>query len=318
MKQPLLYIVIPCYNENDVLPITAPLFLAELDRMIVGGKVAPDSRILFVNDGSKDDTWRIIEELAENNSLFCGISLSRNRGQQNALLAGLCEAADKCDIAVTIDCDGQDDPSVIEKMVDVYLDGCDIVYGVRSDRSRDKFGKRFTAQTFYKILDCMGIQSVYNHADCRLLSKRVIDALMQYGEVDLYLRGIIPLIGFRSTVVEYERMERMAGETHYSFGKMLSLAANAVTGLSIKPLRIISILGVFVAFMSAVGIIWTLTQYFTGNTVSGWSSTVCIVCFVSGIQLLSLGVIGEYIGKIYTEVKARPRYFISDRTNIKK
>lgn len=317
MDVPVLYVVIPCFNEQEVLSLSVPIFAAELDGMIEDGRISRRSRILFVDDGSKDDTWKIISEFAEHDERICGISLSCNRGQQNALLAGLTEAADKCDIALTIDCDGQDDPGVIRRMVEEYCGGCDIVYGVRSDRSRDRFSKRFTAQTFYKILGLMGVQSVYNHADCRLLSRRAVKALLEYRETELYLRGIIPLIGFRSTVVEYERMERMAGKTCYSFGKMFALAVNAVTGLSIKPLRIISALGFIVSLMSAVGILWTLIQHFSGNTVSGWSSTVCIICFVSGIQLLSLGVIGEYIGKIYLEVKSRPRFFISDRTDEK-
>jgi len=269
----------------------------------------------MVDDGSKDKTWEMIESLHNEDPLFSGLKLSKNQGHQNALLAGLTEAADKCDIVLTIDCDGQDDPGVISRMVEEYFGGCDIVYGVRSDRRRDSFSKRFSAQTFYRFLNLMGVQSIYNHGDCRLLSRRAAEALLEYRETELYLRGIVPMIGFKSTVVEYERLTRLAGKTGYSFGKMLTLAVNAVTGLSIKPLRIISALGFIVSFMSAVGIIWTLIQHFSGSTVSGWSSTVCILCFVSGIQLLSLGVIGEYIGKLYMEVKARPRFFISDRTD---
>lgn len=318
MELPVLYIVIPCYNEQEVLPITAPMFRGELALLTEKGKIHPDSRILFVNDGSRDDTWTLICRLAEEDPCFLGISQSRNRGHQNAVLAGLMEAKDRCDIAISIDCDGQDDISAMEAMVDAYRDGCDVVYGARADRGTDSFFKRFTAQSFYKLLNAMGVEVVYNHADYRLMSRRVLEAFSDFEEVNLFLRGMFPLVGFKSTVVYYKREERLAGESHYPLSKMLALAMDGITSLSVKPLRIISVLGVLVSILSIIGVIWTFVAYMLGKTVSGWASTVCIVCFVSGIQLLSLGVVGEYIGRIYTEVKHRPRYIISDRTESRK
>lgn len=314
MKLPVLYIVIPCYNEEEVLPITAPLFLAQRDRMIRNGKIAPESRILFVNDGSRDKTWEIISGLAKENSAFRGISLSRNRGHQNALLAGLMEARQLCDITISIDCDGQDDISAMEEMVDHYLQGCDIVYGVRDNRDSDTFFKRFTAQTFYKLLHAMGVDSVYNHADYRLVSARVLEVFAEFQEVNLFLRGMFPLVGFKSTAVYYSRIPRMAGQTHYPFSKMLMLAIDGITSLSVKPLRVIAGLGILVSGLSFVGTIWAVVQHFLGRTISGWASTVCIICFLSGVQLISVGVVGEYVGKIYMEVKKRPRYVIAERT----
>lgn len=312
--KPVLYIVIPCYNEQEVLPITAPLFRNQLTSMIDKQKISPESRILFVNDGSKDNTWNIICALAKQDPVFQGISQSRNRGHQNAVLAGLMEAMHQCDITITIDCDGQDDITVMEDMVDAYAAGHDIVYGARAQRTTDTFFKRFTAQAFYKLLKVMGVDVVYNHADYRLVSRRALEAFAEFEEVNLFLRGMFPLVGFKSTVVFYDRSERMAGESHYPLRKMLALAIDGITSLSIKPIRFISFLGFLVAILSAVGVIWSILQFLLGSTVSGWASTVCIVCFISGVQLLCLGVVGEYIGKIYTEVKRRPRYIISDRT----
>ena len=313
MNLPILYIVIPCYNEQEVLPHTAPLFYSELNCLIQKEKISKDSRILFVDDGSKDLTWKIISDLCEGNSSFDGISLSRNHGHQNALCAGIMESKDRCDIIITADCDGQDDINAMEAMINEYLSGSDVVYGVRKSRKTDSLAKRTSAGFFYRFLKLMGIETVYNHADYRLITSAVANALSKFTEVNLYLRGIIPLVGFKSTVVEYERKERKNGRSHYSINRMISLALDAVTGFSIRPLRIISTMGFLVSFLSIVGIIWILTQYFCGNTVSGWASTLCIVCFMSGVQLVSLGVVGEYVGKIYMEVKGRPRYIIAKK-----
>lgn len=314
MQKPVLYIVIPCYNEQEVLPITAPMFLKKLTQLCDDGLIADDSRIMFVNDGSSDDTWELIRALSEENEHYIGISQSRNRGHQNALLAGLMEARDRCDISISIDCDGQDDIDAMDKMVAEYLDGCDVVYGVRSSRETDSFFKRTTAQGFYKLLEKMGAEVVYNHADYRLLSARVLRELANFKEVNLFLRGMVPLVGFKSTCVEYSRAERLAGESKYPIKKMLSLAADGITSLSVKPLRLITSFGVFVAALSFIGVIWAIVSALCGETVAGWASTTCIVCFVSGVQLMCLGIIGEYIGKIYLETKGRPRYIISERT----
>ncbi len=311
---PNLWIIIPCYNEEKVLPITAPLFLKQLTHMIDEGKISDDSRILFVNDGSKDSTWDIIQKLSQENKYFLGMSQSRNRGHQNTVLAGLMEAKQYCDITISIDCDGQDDITVMEQMVDEYHAGCEVVYGVRSKRDTDTFFKRFTAESFYKLLNLMGAEVVFNHADYRLVSRKVLDELAKFEEVNLFLRGMIPLVGFKSTCVAYERAERMAGESHYPLKKMLALAIDGVTSLSNKPLHIIMNLGIFVAAISFLGIIWAIVTEICGHTVAGWASTTSIICFVSGIQLVCLGVIGEYVGKIYMETKKRPRYIISQRT----
>lgn len=312
---PVLYIVIPCYNEEEVLPMTSGLFLGELEELIEKDKISPDSKILFVNDGSRDGTWKLINELSRKNSHFCGISLSRNRGHQNALLAGLMEAKDLCDITVSVDCDGQDDFTAIEKMVDEYKKGSEIVYGVRNSRKSDTFFKRFTAESFYKLLSSTGAEVIYNHADYRLVSSRVLNELSEFHEVNLYLRGLMPLIGFKSSTVSYERHERIAGKSHYPLHKMAALAVDGITSLSVKPLRIITMFGLFVSMISFAGTIWAIIMRILDSTVDGWASGVCIVCFLGGIQLVSLGVIGEYIGKIYLEVKQRPRYIISERTN---
>ena len=314
IRKPILYIVIPCYNEEQVLPITSGMFLDKLHALAQAGKISDDSRVLFVNDGSKDRTWEIISDLARKDKHFIGISQSRNRGHQNAVLAGLMEAKDRCDITIYIDCDGQDDINAMDQMVEEYLGGCEIVYGVRSKRDTDTFFKRFTAEGFYKLMNRMGAEVVFNHADYRLVSSRVLQEFANFKEVNIFLRGMIPLVGFKSTSVYYERAERIAGESHYPLKKMLALAFDGITSLSIKPIRSITSLGILVALVSFIGIIWAVVGNFLGKTVSGWASTVCIVCFMGGIQLLSLGVIGEYIGKIYMETKQRPRYIISERT----
>ena len=311
---PILYIVIPCYNEQEVLPITAPMFLQKLADLTAAGKISPDSRVLFVNDGSKDRTWEIICDLAARDPHYVGICQSRNRGHQNAVLAGLMEAKSRCDITISIDCDGQDDINAMDAMVDAYRDGCDVVYGVRSKRETDTFFKRFTAESFYKLLNAMGAEVVFNHADYRLMSARVLEEFARFREVNLFLRGMVPLVGFKSTCVTYERHERMAGESHYPLSKMLALAFDGITSLSIKPIRFITGFGVFVALVSFIGVLWAVIEAALGLTVSGWASMTSIICFVSGVQLICLGVIGEYIGKIYLESKHRPRYIISDTT----
>ena len=311
---PRLIIVIPCYNEQEVLPITAPQFLAKINQLAAEGLISGDSRVMFVNDGSKDDTWNIIQRLADQDEHYIGIAQSRNRGHQNAVLAGLMEAKDMCDITISIDCDGQDDIYAMDEMVKAYLEGCEIVYGVRSKRDTDTFFKRFTAESFYKLLNSMGAEVVYNHADYRLISSRALQELAKFKEVNIFLRGMVPLVGFKSTSIYYERSERAAGRSHYPLSKMLALAFDGITSLSIKPIKMIIGMGVIVAFISFIGIIWAVVEAILGKTVMGWASTTCIICFLSGVQLISVGVIGEYIGKIYMEVKQRPRYIISDRT----
>ena len=311
---PKLIIIIPCYNEQDVLPITSEMFLDKLVQLISEKKISEDSRIMFINDGSRDGTWEIIQNLSERDSRFIGISQSRNRGHQNAVLAGLMEAKDNCDITISIDCDGQDDINAMDRMVEEYLGGCEVVYGVRSKRDTDTFFKRFTAENFYKLMNAMGAEVVFNHADYRLISNRVLRELADFKEVNIFLRGMVPLVGFKSTSVPYERHERLAGKSHYPLSKMLALALDGITSLSIKPIKLIMSFGMVIAVISFIGIIWAIVSALLGLTVAGWASTVCIICFVSGIQLISTGVIGEYIGKIYLEVKARPRYIISERT----
>ncbi|MCR5608100.1 MAG: glycosyltransferase family 2 protein [Lachnospiraceae bacterium] len=311
---PVLYMVIPCYNEQEVLPITCDLFLNELKKLVANGKISNKSRILFVNDGSKDYTWKIICDLSKKDEHYIGICQSRNRGHQNAVLAGLMEAKDKCDITISIDCDGQDDINAMDDMVDEYLNGCEIVYGVRSKRDTDTWFKRWTAESFYKLLNKMGAEVVFNHADYRLVSARVLKEFANFEEVNIFLRGMFPLVGFKSTSVYYERAERIAGESHYPLKKMLALAFDGITSLSVKPIRIITGFGSFVSVFSFIGIIWAILTHIFTNTVPGWASTTCIVCFVGGIQLISLGIIGEYIGKIYMETKKRPRYIISEKT----
>ena len=299
-QAPKLIVVVPCYNEEATLPVSSPLFADELAALVASGRVSDESRILLVDDGSADGTWQVITKLAADDSRFIGIRQSRNRGHQQALWAGLMEARDLGgDVTITIDCDGQDDIHAMTEMMDEYAKGADVVYGVRNDRSSDT-------------------EAVYNHADYRLLSARVLDALTEYQEVNLYLRGMIPLVGFKSSRVFYSRRERLAGASHYPFLKMLGFAADGITSLSIKPIRLITLFGALVSLLSFFMGVWSLVSWIRGTVVRGWTSEVLCVCFLGGIQLLSLGVIGEYIGKIYLEVKRRPRAVISDRTWEKK
>lgn len=315
--KPVLYLVVPCFNEEEVIGITCPMFVEKLKELIGAGKIAPESRVLFVDDGSRDNTWNIIKEKSKECSLVEGISLSRNRGHQNALLAGLYEAKDKCDITVSIDCDGQDDINAIDKMIEEYLGGCEIVYGVRSSRKTDSFLKRSTARLFYKLMSFMGVETVYDHADYRLVSSKVLKSFEEFTEVNVFLRGMFPLVGFRSTSVYYERKERLAGKSKYSPAKMLALALDGITSLSVKPIRIITFFGCLVALLSFVGIIWSVAVQLTGKSVAGWASITSILCFLGGVQLVSLGIIGEYIGKIYLETKGRPRFIIAEKTEDK-
>lgn len=313
-KRPILYLIIPCYNEQEVLPITAPQFLEKIISLVSAGKISDGSRVMFVNDGSADETWNIICSLARQDEHFIGISQSRNRGHQNAVLAGLMEAKDMCDITISIDCDGQDDINAMDEMVEQYMNGYEVVYGVRSKRDTDTLFKRFTAETYYKLLKKMGVEVVFNHADYRLISSCVLQEFASFHEVNLFLRGIIPLIGFPSAEVYYERHERLAGKSHYPLSKMLLLAFDGITSLSIKPIRIITGFGFCMTIFSVIAIIWAIIAQVTGHTVSGWASLICIVCFLGGAILTSLGIIGEYVGKTYMETKGRPRYIISERT----
>ena len=314
MGNPDLSIVIPCYNEEKVLPVTSGMFLEKIRSLIAAGKIASGSRIIFVDDGSSDSTWQIITELSKTDGAYTGIRLSRNQGHQNAVLAGLMEAKDCSDITITIDCDGQDDIDAMDRMIDEYHAGAEIVYGVRSSRGTDSFFKRFTAESFYRVMRALGAETVFNHADYRLVSSKVLRAFADFSEVNLFLRGMFPLVGFRSTCVYYERRSRIAGESHYPLRKMLHLAFDGITSLSVKPLHIIIALGCLVAFVSFVAVVWSVAVRLLGRSVSGWASMVSIVCFIGGIQLVCTGVIGEYVGKIYMEVKRRPRYIISERT----
>lgn len=312
---PRLAIIVPCYNEESVLPITAPIFLETLTNLINEQFVATNSAVVFVDDGSRDTTWEIISNLAEENSHFIGLRQSRNRGHQSTVLAGLMECKDSFDVTISIDADGQDDPAAMKDMMQAFHKGADVVYGVRNDRTSDSFFKRFTAEVFYKMLNMMGVDAHFNHADYRLLSSKVLHEFARFEEVNLFLRGMIPLVGFKSTSVYYARAQRLAGESHYPLSKMLGLAIDGITSLSIKPIRIISTLGVFLALSAFVLMLWSVATHLWGNTVPGWASTTAIVTFMGGIQLFSLGVIGEYVGKIYLETKRRPRYIISERVN---
>ena len=314
MKLPVLYVVIPCYNEEQVLPVTSGLFFEKIHALVKAEKISPESRVLFVNDGSKDETWPIIRKLSEENECCEGICLSRNLGHQNALLAGLMTARCYADVTISIDCDGQDDINAMDEMIDHYHKGMDVVYGVRSKRDTDTWFKRTTAESFYKLMNALGAQTVYNHADYRLMSRRALDGLAQFKEVNLFLRGLVPLVGYPSSIVTYERAERMAGESHYPLKKMLSFAFDGITSLSVKPIRLITALGFFISFVSILAILWVFGTKLFGQTVSGWSSMVSAIFFMGGVQLLCLGVIGEYIGKIYNETKARPRFLISEST----
>ena len=314
MARPILWIVIPCYNEEQVLPLTAPLFLRKVQDLSAAGKISENSRILFVNDGSKDRTWEIIRGLAAQDEHYLGICQSRNRGHQNAVLAGLMEAKDRCDITISIDCDGQDDINAMDRMVEEYLKGAEVVYGVRAKRDTDSFFKRFTAETFYKLLKGLGAEVVYNHADYRLISARALQHFADFEEVNIYLRGLVPLVGFPAATVSYDRAERLAGKSHYPFRKMLALAFNGITSLSVKPITLITAFGIGFSLLGVLLMIWAVIEAALGNTVAGWASTVCIICLLGGIQLISLGILGQYIGKTYLETKRRPRYIISART----
>ena len=311
-RTPKLYLVIPCYNEEEVLPETEKRLTAKLNRMIEAGIVTGDSKMFFVDDGSKDATWSIIEELHNENPLVGGIKLTRNRGHQNALLAGLMTVREDCDITISLDADLQDDIEVLDKFVEQYMDGCEIVYGVRNSRQTDSFFKRSTAQMFYKLMRAMGVEVVYNHADYRLLSRRALDKLKNFKEVNLFLRGMVPMIGFKQGVVEYERHERFAGKSKYPLRKMLNFAEDGITSLSVKPIRMISSLGFIVFFISLIMLIYFIVGAITGGTAQGWASIICSVWALGGLQLLAIGIVGEYIGKIYLESKHRPRYIVEE------
>lgn len=308
-----LYLAIPCYNEEEVLLETSKQLKSKLSVLIKKGVVSSDSRIIFVDDGSKDTTWEIIESLYKKDKMYGGIKLSRNRGHQNALLAGLMSAKDDADVVISLDADLQDDIDAIDKMIHAYKAGAEIVYGVRSARKKDTFFKKATAQGFYSLMSKLGVDSVYNHADYRLMSKRAILELEQFSEVNLFLRGIIPLLGFNTAIVEYERAERFAGESKYPLKKMLNFAIDGITSFSVKPLRIVTSLGFIVSLASLLIMIYALTSKLLGHAVEGWTFTILSVWFIGGVQMLSLGVVGEYIGKIYNEVKARPRFIIEKK-----
>ncbi|WP_175956903.1 glycosyltransferase family 2 protein [Schaalia sp. Marseille-Q2122] len=311
---PRLAIVIPCYNEEAVLPVTKPLFEDKLLSLIEAGKAARDSALVFVDDGSRDATWTLIEEFSCGNPHIRGLRQSRNRGHQSTVLAGLLESMHDYDVTISVDCDGQDDLNTMDEMLAAYAEGAEVVYGVRNDRATDSFFKRFTAESFYRILATMGVEVVFNHADYRLISSRVLKEFASFKEVNLFLRGLIPLVGFKSTSVYYARHERMAGESHYPLTKMLGLAVDGVTSLSVKPIRMITAAGIVVSLLSFFFILWIIGTFFWGTTVPGWASTTAASVFLGGLQLLSLGIIGEYVGKIYMESKERPRYIISERT----
>lgn len=314
MNNPVLWVVIPCYNEEEVLPITAPLFLNKIASLSENGTISKESKILFVDDGSNDNTWSIISELSKRDKRYIGIRQSRNRGHQNAVLAGMMEAIEQCDIIISIDCDGQDDIDAMDRMVEAYLDGCEIVYGVRSSRESDTWFKRNSGQMLYKLLNKMGADVVYNHADYRLVGSKALKSFSDFKEVNLFLRGMFPLVGYKSTSIYYERHERFAGKSKYPINKMIALAIDGITSLSVKPISIIALIGALVSLMGVAGVIYVIVLALAGKTVTGWASLVCIILFMEGIQLVSLGVIGQYVGKTYLETKRRPRYIISDRT----
>ena len=308
----ILYIVVPCYNEEEVLPETARRLGEKLRALMAAGKIGSRSRVLFVNDGSRDRTWEVIGELRQQDGLFCGADLSRNRGHQNALLAGLMTAKERADMVISMDADLQDDVDAVDAMVDKYLDGADIVYGVRSSRKKDSFFKRTTAEAFYRLMNLLGAETVFNHADYRLMSRRALEGLAQFTEVNLFLRGIVPMIGYRTDTVAYERGERYAGRSKYPLKKMIAFALEGITSLSVKPLRMITGLGflVFLASLAMIG--YNIARWATGNTVTGWASLACSVWLIGGLILLALGVIGEYLGKLYMESKGRPRFLIRE------
>lgn len=314
----VLYVVVPCYNEEEVLEETTRQLKEKMESLIKEKKVSKESRVMYVNDGSKDNTWKMIEEISEKEKLFTGISLSRNRGHQNALLGGLMTAKKYADIVISMDADLQDDINAIDEMIDKYYEGADIVYGVRSARKTDTWFKKTTAEGFYKFMKMMGADIVYNHADYRLASKRVLDELEKFNEVNLFLRGMFPLIGYKTEVVYYERNERFAGESKYPLKKMLNFAWDGITSFSVKPLRLICTMGFIILFISLIIMIYSLIRKLTGNTVDGWTFITISIWLIGGIQMISTGIIGEYIGKVYNETKRRPRYIISKNLNEEK
>lgn len=305
-----LYIAVPCYNEEEVLPDSSFKLLNKMNQMVSEGKITADSRIVFIDDGSKDKTWEIISNLHSENEMFQGIKLSRNRGHQNALLCGLMTLKDRCDAVISIDADLQDDINVFDEMVEKFEGGCDVVYGVRSKRETDTFFKRFTAEAYYKVLDKMGAKIIFNHADFRLMSAKALDGFSQFKEVNLFLRGLVPMVGYKSDIVTYERSERLLGESKYPLKKMLALAFEGITSLSTKPIKMISRIGLAIFLISIVMLVYFVVRFFMGATVQGWASLAVSIWAIGGLQLLAIGVIGEYIGKIYLETKARPRYIV--------
>ena len=311
-KTSTLFIVVPCYNEEEVLHETTKRLKEKLENLIKKDIISKNSKVMYVNDGSKDNTWNMIKEIESKEKLFTGISLSRNRGHQNALVAGLLTAKEHADVVISMDADLQDDINAIDEMLRKYYDGCDIVYGVRSSRKKDSFFKKTTAEGFYKFMKLMGVDVVYNHADYRLTSKKVLDNFKDYKEVNLFLRGIFPLIGYKNDIVYYERNERFAGESKYPLKKMLNFAWDGITSFSVKPLRMICTIGFIILFVSIVIMVYSLIRKLTGNTVDGWTFLSISIWFIGGIQMICLGIIGEYIGKVYTEVKARPRYIVEN------
>ena len=308
----VLYLVVPCYNEEDVLPSSVEMLCDQLNKMVSAGLVSADSKILLVDDGSKDATWKIISNFSSKKYEVMGLKLSHNCGHQNALYAGMMFAKDECDCLISIDADLQDDIDVLPNFIEKYNSGCHIVYGVRSERKKDSFFKRLTAQGFYKFMNLMGAETIYNHADYRLMSKKALEALSEYDEVNLFLRGVVPLIGLKTGTVQYGRKERLAGETKYPFKKMVNFALDGITSFSVKPLRLISSFGLICSVLSVCGLLYALISYFLGYTVPGWTAITCSIWLLGGIQLLGIGVVGEYIGKIFSEVKHRPRYFIEE------
>lgn len=311
----ILYVVIPCYKEEEVLPETAKRIKDKMNSLISNRKISEKSRVMFVNDGSTDKTWEIIVDLHNSDKLFAGVNLSRNQGHQNALLAGLMTAKNWADMVISMDADLQDDINAVDAMIDKYYDGCDVVYGVRSSRDTDTFFKKFTAESFYKIMKIMGADIVFNHADYRLMSKRALEGLAEYKEVNMFLRGIVPQIGYKSDIVEYKRNKRFAGESKYPLKKMLAFAFDGLTSFSVKPIKIIRNLGIVISFFGIIALIWSITVKILGHSESGWSSLMASIWFIGGIEIMSIGIIGEYIGKIYKETKERPRYIIKDILN---
>ncbi|MBQ6152458.1 MAG: glycosyltransferase family 2 protein [Ruminococcus sp.] len=310
-----LYIAVPCYNEEAVLPDSAKKLFDKMQTMISKGQITSSSRIVFIDDGSRDKTWEMIEKLHASHRIFSGIKLSRNRGHQNALMAGLMTLKDEADAVISIDADLQDDINTFDEMLKKFEEGCDVVYGVRSKRETDTFFKRFTAEGYYKLLDHMGAKVIFNHADFRLMSKRALQAFAEYHETNLFLRGMVPMIGFKSDIVEYERSERLAGESKYPLKKMLALAWEGITSLSTKPIKLITRLGLIIFLVSIVMLIYTLVRFFMGATETGWASLAVSIWAIGGLQMMAIGIIGEYIGKIYLETKRRPRFIIEEYLN---